>query len=121
MILYPNAKINIGLNILNKREDGYHNISSVFYPLLSLVDILEIIPSNTFSFISSGFFLPNEENICEKAFKLLDKEFSIPPVSIHLHKKIPIGSGLGGGSSDAVSTLKALNLIFKVLLNSCPN
>lgn len=115
MILYPNGKINVGLNILKKRADEYHDISSILYPLVDLFDILEIIPSASFSFTSSGILLPDkEENICEKAFYIIYKKFNIPPVSIHLHKQIPIGSGLGGGSSDAAFTLKGLNIIFNL-------
>ncbi len=101
MILFPHAKINIGLNILGKREDGYHNISSVFYPVSSCADILEITEKEHFLFESSGVDIPKEENLCEKAFSLLRKDFSFPNVHIHLHKQIPIGAGLGGGSADA--------------------
>jgi len=112
MIIYPNAKINIGLNIASKRADGYHNIKSVFYPLKECYDILEIIESPSFLFTSSGINIPTGENLCIKAFNLINSNFSISPVHIHLHKIIPIGSGLGGGSSDGSFTLKALNQLF---------
>ena len=118
MILYPNAKINIGLNILHKRDDGYHDISSVFYPIFTLFDVLEIKASSDFSCVTTGnYTVLEQENLCSKAFYILRKEFNIPNVSIHLHKRIPIGSGLGGGSSDAVFTLKALNKIFNLRLD----
>jgi 4-diphosphocytidyl-2-C-methyl-D-erythritol kinase len=115
MISYPNAKINIGLDILNRRDDGYHNISSIFYPVMSFTDILEIKKSNNFLFSSSGKKIINN-NICVKAFNLFKKEFDIPNVKIHLHKRIPICSGLGGGSSDASFTLKMLNDLFNLNL-----
>jgi 4-diphosphocytidyl-2-C-methyl-D-erythritol kinase len=112
MILFPHAKINIGLHVLSNRADGYHNISSVFYPLKDCCDIIEITPSNDFYFETTGIEIPKGENLCEKAYHLLKKDFSIPTVHIHLHKKIPIGAGLGGGSSDAAFTLRGLNSLF---------
>ena len=118
MIVYPNAKINLGLNVLRKREDGYHDISSVFYPVKEYVDILEIIKSERFQFTKSGIEIPDGENICEKAWKLLDTDFGIGNVKIHLHKQIPIGAGLGGGSADASFTLKYLNELFDLNLNN---
>ena len=117
MILYPNSKINIGLNILSRRDDGYHDISSVYYPVCYYFDILEIIRSNKFKFSSSGINIPGKENIVEKAFRLLQDNFNIPAVNIHLHKNIPIGAGLGGGSSDAAFTLKALNSLYGLELS----
>ena len=118
MIVYPNAKINLGLNILKKRNDGYHDISSVFYPVKESVDILEIIKFDTFEFVNSGIKIPDGENICEKAWKLLHKDYGIGNVKIHLHKQIPVGGGLGGGSSDASFTLKALNDLFELNLSN---
>ena len=118
MIVYPNAKINLGLNILRKREDGYHDISSVFYPLKACVDILEIVKSEKFEFTKSGIEIPDGDNICEKAWRLLDADFEIGNVKIHLHKQIAIGAGLGGGSADASFTLKALNEIFELKLTN---
>ena len=117
MIVYPNAKINIGLNILEKRADSYHNLSSVFYPVIELFDTLEILPAKDFSFSSSGLSIPGNSNICFKAFELLKADFGIDNVTIHLHKKIPIGAGLGGGSSDGAFTLKALNELFELELS----
>ena len=117
MISYPNAKINIGLDVLNRRNDGYHNISSVFYPVMSLTDILEIKKSNYFMFTSSGIKIM-DNNICVKAFNLFKKEFEISNVKIHLHKRIPIFAGLGGGSSDASFTLMMLNELFNLNLTN---
>lgn len=118
MISFPNAKINIGLNITEKRPDGYHNLESCFYPI-EWIDILEIVPSDSLSFSSSGISIPGNEssNLCLKAFDLLQKEHNIPPVNIHLHKVIPIGAGLGGGSSDGAFTLKMINEIFRLSLS----
>jgi len=117
MIVYPNAKINIGLNVLEKQADGYHKISSVFYPVNELFDMLEIFPSEDFSFSSSGIETPGNSNLCVKAFELLHSDFEIGNVTMHLHKKIPIGAGLGGGSADGAFTLKALNELFKLQLS----
>ena len=118
MIVYPNAKINLGLNVLSKREDGYHDISSVFYPVKECVDILEIIKSERFEFTRSGIEISDGENLCEKAWKLLDTDFGIGNVKIHLHKQIAIGAGLGGGSADASFTLKYLTELFDLNLNN---
>jgi len=122
MIAFPNAKINIGLNIVEKRKDGFHSIESIFYPIFDLVDVLEIIELKENSnpqFSSSGISIPGEatSNLCLKAYNLLKKDYDIPSVAIHLHKVIPIGAGLGGGSSDAAFTLKLLNNIFKLNLS----
>lgn len=118
MITFPNAKINIGLNITEKRADGFHNIVSCFYPV-GWKDALEIIPSNELSFTSSGISIPGNgnDNLCLQAYKLLKKDFDISPVSIHLHKNIPIGAGLGGGSADCAFTIKMLNEMFSLNLS----
>ncbi len=112
MITFPNCKINLGLNIINKRKDNYHDIETVFYPL-NFTDVLEIIPSqsNKVEFTVSGLPLPNsEDNLCLKAYQLLKKKFpALPFIKMHLHKAIPMGAGLGGGSADAAFTLKLLN------------
>lgn len=120
MILYPNAKVNLGLNILSKRPDSFHNISTCFYPV-SWCDILEILPNKeSLLFESSGIEIPGstESNLCCKAFELLEKDFAIAPVHIHLHKIIPIGAGLGGGSSDAAFMLKGLNELYNLNLST---
>jgi 4-diphosphocytidyl-2-C-methyl-D-erythritol kinase len=118
MIAFPPCKINLGLNIVSKRADGYHNIITCFYPV-PWTDILEIIPSSAFSFSSSGTVIPGkeEDNLCIKAFNILKADFGISPVKLHLHKVIPTGAGLGGGSSDAAYTLRLLNDIFKLNLS----
>jgi 4-diphosphocytidyl-2-C-methyl-D-erythritol kinase len=111
MISFPNCKINLGLHILNKREDGFHNLETFFYPL-PLHDALEIIQAEKTVFTSSGLPVPGnaDDNICLKAYHLLKKYFAeLPPVKIHLHKTIPMGAGLGGGSADGAFTLKLLN------------
>ena len=118
MIVYPNAKINIGLNVIAARTDRYHDLSSIFYPVNDLCDILEVLPANNFSFTSSGIAIPGNSNICTKAFELLKDDFGIDNVNFHLHKKIPIGAGLGGGSSDGAFALKALNKIFNLKLSN---
>ena len=111
MVTFPNAKINIGLHILKKREDGFHNISTCMYPVYFLTDILEIILSNTINFTSSGIII-DTENLCVKAYNFLKKKKKISNIHLHLHKIINIGGGLGGGSSDAAFVLKMLNDLF---------
>lgn len=98
MISFPNAKINLGLHVVERRSDGYHNLESLFYPV-ELCDILEVIPGERFGFQSTGLTIkgPEEENLVVRAWRLLQKRFDLPPVRIHLHKVIPIGAGLGGG------------------------
>ncbi|MCX6271681.1 MAG: 4-(cytidine 5'-diphospho)-2-C-methyl-D-erythritol kinase [Bacteroidetes bacterium] len=119
MITFPPAKINLGLRVLNKRTDGYHNIESIFYPV-ELKDILEIIPSpdGEFSFTSTGLPIPGkgEDNLVVRAFRLMQQRFGLPRVHMHLHKMIPMGSGLGGGSSDAAFAIVMLNRIFATRL-----
>ncbi len=124
MIVYPNAKINIGLNVVEKRPDGYHNLETVFYPI-KLQDALEIktiesnVPSCGYSLKVSGTLLDGspDDNLVVKAYKLLKKEFDLPPVSMYLYKHIPTGAGLGGGSSDAAYALKVLNEKYSLSLS----
>ena len=120
MISFPNAKINIGLNITEKRSDGFHNIETIFYPI-GISDILEIAESDTnFQFTNTGLIVENgllESNLCYKAYELLKQDFNLPDIQLHLHKIIPFGSGLGGGSSDATFTLKSLNELFNLGLS----
>lgn len=115
MVTFPNAKINIGLYITGKRPDGYHNLVSCFFPA-PWHDVLEVVESNQLSFESSGFAIPGnaDDNLCLKAYHLLAADFDLPPVSIYLLKKIPIGAGLGGGSADATFMLKACNELFNL-------
>jgi len=115
MVVFPNAKINIGLNIIEKRLDGYHNIESCFYPI-PFTDALEVIESKELSFSSSGLEIPGigNDNLCLKAYQLLKQKHELPPVAIHLHKNIPIGAGLGGGSADGAFMIKLLNEKFNL-------
>lgn len=117
MIVFPNAKINIGLQVLKKRADQYHELETVFYPV-KLYDVLEIIEAEKTAFFPSGIIIDGatEENICLKAYHLLARDFTIPSIEIYLHKVIPIGAGLGGGSSDAAFMIKALNDKFQLNL-----
>lgn len=119
MVSFPNAKINLGLDITEKRTDGFHNIESCFYPV-NWSDALEIIPSTELQFSSSGLAIPgdNNSNLCLKAYNALKKDFNLPPVHIHLLKNIPIGAGMGGGSSDAAFTLILLNNSYKLGLSN---
>lgn len=118
MVTFPPCKINLGLNILSKRPDGYHNLETCFYPV-PWTDILEIIPASSFSFSCTGLEIAGDanDNLCVKAFRLLQQDFRIGEVKIHLHKILPSGAGLGGGSSDAASTLKLLNSLFDLRLS----
>ncbi len=123
MLLFPNSKINIGLNVIGRRSDGFHNIETVFCPV-GLCDILEITPAkgedNSQSRLTvTGVAVdsPPEKNLCMKAYSEMSKMFSLPGVNIHLHKVIPAGAGLGGGSSDAAFTVMGLNKIFDLKLN----
>ncbi|SEL07370.1 4-(cytidine 5'-diphospho)-2-C-methyl-D-erythritol kinase [Parapedobacter koreensis] len=113
MVTFANAKINIGLQVLNRRDDGYHNLETVFYPL-KIYDILEVVEASETRFIASGLPIPGDSNnnLCLKAYQLLQAAYDLPPVAIYLHKTIPIGAGLGGGSADAAFLLKLLNSTF---------
>lgn len=113
MLQFPNAKINLGLYVTGKRPDGYHQIESIFYPV-PFNDILEIVESNNFSLQITGKPIEGDDNILTKAFRLLKNKFAIPDVSVHLHKTIPMGAGLGGGSSDAAFFLKMINEKFNL-------
>lgn len=127
MIVFPNIKINLGLSITEKRPDGYHNLETVFYPV-ALEDALEIraLPEASLPEADKKITLHQygmeitgnpEDNLVAKAYSLLDKEFHLPPVEIHLYKHIPSGAGLGGGSSDAAFMLKLLNGHFHLNLS----
>jgi 4-diphosphocytidyl-2-C-methyl-D-erythritol kinase len=119
MIVFPNCKINLGLHILRKRKDGFHDLETVFYPL-PLRDILEIIPGGG-SFNCYGLPIPGDpaDNLCLKAWRLLKADYpTLPPMDIHLYKHIPIGAGLGGGSADGAFTLLALDRLFQLHLTT---
>jgi 4-diphosphocytidyl-2-C-methyl-D-erythritol kinase len=117
MIAFPNCKINLGLNILRKRDDGFHDLETVFFPV-GLHDALEILPAQNHitQFAITGI-LPGEpeDNLCMKAFNLLKKDYpQLPEIKMHLHKAIPPGAGLGGGSADAAFTLQLLDAKFNL-------
>ena len=139
MIVFPNCKINLGLHILNKREDGYHNLETVFYPV-QLRDALEVVRrddgrqmtddthhspltthESSITFSSTGLTIAGdpETNLCIKAYRLLKEDFpALPPVQMHLHKAIPMGAGLGGGSADGAFALKLLDDKFQLGLST---
>ena len=119
MIIFPNAKINIGLNILNRRSDGFHNLETIFYPV-AIRDVLEVVEAKQLSFTSSGLPIPgnSDDNLCLKAYHLISEDIKLPPVHIHLHKHIPIGAGLGGGSADASFFIKLMNDKFNLNLDT---
>ena len=114
MIAFPNAKINLGLNVLRRRSDGYHDISTVFVPYTGLNDVLEVVYADEPGMFEYGLTTgcEPEKNLCFKAYRLMAAKYGIPPVQIHLFKNIPAGSGLGGGSSDAAFTLRLLNDLY---------
>lgn len=130
MVVFPNCKINLGLHIISKRQDGFHNLETIFYPL-SWCDALEIIHTDTrknkevfpqeeeCNMNFSGLNIPGNQtdNICLKAYQLIKKDFpGLPAVTMHLHKEIPMGAGLGGGSSDGAFMLRLLNKNFGLQL-----
>ena len=117
MITFPNAKINIGLHVVSKRPDGYHNLETIFYPV-QLSDALEMVEAKETKLSFSGIKIDGqpEKNLVYKAWELLRTDFDIPPVHFHLHKAVPFGAGLGGGSSDAAFALKMMNDYFSLNL-----
>ncbi len=121
MISFPNAKINLGLHITSKRPDGYHELASIFYPV-QWTDALELIEggANSFEMSFSGLPVPGklESNLCYKAWQLLKSDFTLPNLQAHLHKVIPMGAGLGGGSSDAAFMLKMINEVCYLKINN---
>lgn len=120
MIVFPNAKINLGLHVTEKRADGYHTIETVFFPV-SLADALECVVAKgdnpSFEFKATGM-PPGDtaENICQKAWRLLAQDYPLPPLQVHLLKKIPTGAGLGGGSSDGAFMLRLINNLCRLSL-----
>jgi len=115
MISFPNAKINLGLYITEKRTDGFHNLETVFFPV-GWSDVLEIVYSDELCFTTSGIVISGspESNLVMKAYNLLRKDFELPAIKIHLHKQIPFGAGLGGGSADGAFMLRMLNNTFNL-------
>ncbi len=122
MIVFPNCKINIGLHVLKKRPDGFHDLETVFYPI-GIQDALEIVQNTkdrktNFQITGNSIDGKVEDNICLKAYNLLKSDFpDLPAINLHLHKAIPTGAGLGGGSSDGAFTLLLLNKKFNLGLN----
>lgn len=122
MLTFPNAKLNLGLNITARRPDGFHTLESVFVPL-PWCDVLEVLPSPSTetSLTLTGLPIPGDPatNLCRKAYELLKADFpALPAAHLHLHKIVPIGAGLGGGSADAAFALKALNEVFELNLSA---
>lgn len=123
MVSFPNAKINIGLNIISKRTDGFHNLETIFYPV-AVKDAVEVIENKEvstdiiFSATGNSINVTDENNLCVKAVRLLQRDFKLPPVKIHLHKNIPMGAGMGGGSSDASAILLLLNKKFQLNIST---
>lgn len=127
MMVFPHCKINLGLQILHRRDDGFHALQTIFYPV-ALHDVLEIIrhPQPTqakqeISFSSSGKTIAGttDDNLCIKAYTLIKNDFpSLPPIQMHLHKKIPMGAGLGGGSSDGAFALQLINDFFQLNISA---
>ncbi|MFZ4056842.1 MAG: 4-(cytidine 5'-diphospho)-2-C-methyl-D-erythritol kinase [Ferruginibacter sp.] len=123
MIVFPNCKINLGLSVQNKRSDGFHNLATVFYPI-PLKDAIELIKTpqisgSSIQFSQSGLSIPGDlsSNLCIKAYNLLQNDFpELSSVQLHLHKVIPMGAGLGGGSADAAFTLQLLNKVLQLQL-----
>lgn len=122
MIFFPNVKINIGLRVLARRQDGYHDLETVMYPVKGLCDALEMIegPGGVVEFSQSGLGCgcPPEENICVRACETVREMYGTGGVRIHLHKNIPAGAGLGGGSADAAFVIKGLNELFGLGLST---
>ena len=114
MIVCPNAKINLGLEVLRRREDGFHDIETVFVPVPGLRDVLEVVKASEAALFQYGTpcCVEVEKNLCFKAFRLMQELYGIGNVNIFLYKNIPMGAGLGGGSSDAAFTLLAINEVF---------
>jgi 4-diphosphocytidyl-2-C-methyl-D-erythritol kinase len=119
MLRLSYAKINLGLHITEKRSDGYHNLQTIFFPI-KWTDIVEVIPANTLRLYVSGInpCANDEDNICLKAFRLLQHDFCLKGADIYLHKHVPVGAGLGGGSSNAATVLLAVNEVFSLNMNT---
>ncbi len=122
MLVFPNAKINLGLNIVEKRSDGFHNIETIMLDV-SLCDILEFVPAyslqkNKLNITGLSIDSSIEDNLLSKSYNLLANDYNLPALNIHLHKIIPFGAGLGGGSSDAAFFMKALNDEFSLGISS---
>jgi len=129
MIVFPNAKINLGLHVTEKRPDGFHNIETIFSPVSDkpgeggrFCDVLEVLPSSgkqdAIQVTGNTEDIPDQDNLVMKALQMMREKYPVPPVNIHLHKKIPSGAGLGGGSSNAAFMLKSVNDLFKLNISN---
>lgn len=116
MLVYPNVKINLGLSVLRKRPDGYHDIETLFVPYFGMSDVLEIVPSDKLRFVPSDN-VTWEDDLTLRAYALLKADFDLPPVEIRLTKRSPVGAGLGGGSADAAFALRTLSELFALGLD----
>ncbi len=119
MISFPNAKVNLGLHVMAKRNDGFHELETVLFPV-KWADALEIVPGNESDFnltIKGADLGDPKQNLCYKAYSLLKNDHHLPNINCYLHKVIPHGAGMGGGSSDAAAMLLMLNDIFKLRLS----
>ena len=116
VIAFPNFKINIGLHITKKREDGFHDLQTIFYPIDNKTDKIVVSAGHKFIFTMEGadFNTKEADNICVKAFQLLQKKYKLGQICIELTKNIPSGAGLGGGSSDAATILKMVNELYNL-------
>ena len=120
MILYPNCKINLGLRVVRKRPDGYHDLETIFVPIYGLHDELEVIPATFFSFVQEGIAVDckPEDNLIIKCYRQMRAKYpQIGDVAVRFKKNIPFGAGLGGGSSDAAHMAIALNELFNLGLS----
>ena len=119
MLFFANCKINIGLDILARRPDGYHDIETLMLPVLGLCDAVEALPAERDAFSCAGLAVdcPPERNLCLKALHLVRERHAVGPVSLHLLKAVPFGAGLGGGSSDAAFTIRLLDALFSLELS----
>ena len=113
MVVYPNVKLNLGLSVLRKRQDGYHDIETLFIPYFGMSDELEIVKSDKLRFVPSDN-VTWEDDLTLRAYALLKADFDLPPVEIRLNKRSAVGAGLGGGSADAAFTLRALTHMFQL-------
>jgi len=118
MVAETNFKINLGLHIIDKLPNGFHSIETAFYPVYNQRDTVEINHSDQFEFkmIGGDFILDMEQNLCVKAYRIMEKKYNLPPISLTLNKNIPSGAGIGGGSGDAATTLLLINQYFDLKL-----
>ena len=126
MLLFPNAKLNLGLHVTARRPDGFHSLETAFVPIqwcdaLEVLPLLALPPSHLPTLLTTGRPIPGESatNLCVKAWELLKADFpALPPAALHLHKVVPVGAGLGGGSADAAFALRGLNEVFSLGLSA---